>query len=331
LTSGTRYTVRPFRPGDEEGLLELHARAFVGHPPRSRQLWDWKFRDNPVGRTEIALAMDPAGRMVAMYSAIPQRMILDGRDCRGRVAGDQAVDPALRGGLGGSHLILELHRCFREHYQDGGEHLEWGFPDPGVQRVMTKHLQVHVLRDVVLLVRERDPPIEATPGVQVRAVPRFGPETDALWRAGRAEIDTAVIRDRRYLNWRYAEHPDVPHVLLEARSEGSDTLRGLAVLREGGPDPRVVALMDWLVTPGDAAAERALVSRALEETRRRGKNYLVCWFPVPSPQFFRFQREHGFFARSSPFQEAYRTGRPAPTRRWLDEHWYQTLGDFDFF
>lgn len=327
---GARTTVRAFRPGDEESLLALHNRAFDGHSPRSRAHWDWKFRHNPVGTTEIVLAEDGAGRALAVYAVVSHRILLEGRACRAGLQTDMAVDPSLRTGLGGSRLVVAVGEEFQQHFHADDVRLEWGFPEPHLQRVCLRHLKVGVLRDVVFLVRECAAPLAAPSSVAVRAGATVPAGVDELWRGCAAEIGTGTIRDERYLDWRYARHPDVRHLFLEARGTRGE-LRGLAVLRAGGYDERAFSLMDWLVPLDDADAERALLAAAHEQALQHGKEALLAWFPAPWPLFRRFQREHGFFAASSPFQECYRSREAGLGRRWLDAHWYQTTGDIDFF
>ena len=55
-----RFTVRSFRDGDEDAILELFARSF--HLPRTREHFDWKYRRNPFGSEHISVAFDDANR-----------------------------------------------------------------------------------------------------------------------------------------------------------------------------------------------------------------------------------------------------------------------------
>jgi len=318
--------IRPFLPGDEDALLALHARAFTGQPPRTRRHFDWKFRANPLGALEIIVAMQ-AERCLAVYAVLPQRCQLEGEPCLAGLQTDLAVDPDLRGGLGGSRLILAVGETYQRTYLGDGRKLEWGFPEPHLQRVCLAHLKVGVLRDVNLLVREPEPaPVAAPPGFEVRTIARFGPDLDRLWSRVGPALGTSTIRDTRQLNWRYADHPDVAYTLLEARSAGA--LRGVAVVRAGGLDPRPLSLMDWLVPDEDEECEAALLAEVCAQAARRGHGYVVAWFPLFFPVARRWQRRFGFFVHPTQLQESYRA-RGGTGRRWLDEHWYQTLGDVD--
>jgi hypothetical protein len=322
------YEIRPFRDGDEAAVLALHARAFAGHPPRTRKHFEWKFRANPLGALEMIVAKE-GERCLAVYAVVPQRCLLAGEPCVAGLQTDMAVDPALRGGLGGSRLILAVGEAYMRQYLGGAKQLEWGFPEPHLQRVCLAHLKVGVLRDVAFLVREPAPaPIAAPAGVQVRSVLRYDADLDGLWSRCSPALGTCTVRDARQLDWRYADHPDVRYTLLESRGGGGGELRGVAVVRSGGLDERLLSLMDWLVPEDDEECEAALLAHLCAEAVRRGHAYVATWFPLFFPIALRWQRRFGFFVRPTQLQESYRSWGGAG-RRWLDEHWYQTMGDID--
>lgn len=328
----SRFAVRTWQEGDDEVVLALHRRAFNETAPRSLEHWNWKFHGNYKNAAEMAVAMNEDGECVAVYAGVPHRCVLDGEECRASVHVDMAVDPRLRGGIGGGGLLVSVGQLYFDTYANGVTQIGWGFPEPALQRMCLRYLKVGVLRDIISLVRDPASPLRnRARGVETHRADRFGADVDELWKTCSAEVNTGTIRDAWYLNWRYADHPDVQHVLLEARDEAGGGLRGVAVLREGGYQDEVVSLMDWLAPLKDVDAEAALLERALEETVRRGKRYLTCWFPATMPQFQRFQLQHDFFVVATPFQVCYRSWVRTYKRRWLDRNWYQTMGDIDFF
>ncbi len=319
-------------PGDEEAILALHNSSFSGHEGRNRRHWAWKFNENPLGRTEVVLAMADDCRCMGVYAGVTHRIVLDNDPCFAGNHIDVAVDRELRRTMAGARLLTRLGREYFRTYAGGDTKLTWGFPEPALHRLGLRLIKFEVLRDVVFLAREPGAAAADLPGeIEVLEVDRFRADTDDLWRRCCVEIGTGTVRDASYLNWRYAGHPDHGHLLLEARHKKSGALRGVTVLREGGWDDSIVSMLDWLVPLGDRDTERALVQQSLAETTRHKKKYLVSWFPVPSPWFNRFQADHGFFAQATPYQECFRVFEKGHDRRWLDQNWYQTMGDIDFF
>lgn len=325
------YTIRLYEPGDEEAILAQHNLSFAGHEERQRQHWYWKFVNNPLKRTEVMVAMRDDGACMAVYAGVTHKVILDNEPCLASNQVDVATDPKLRQGMLGARLLTKLAKEYFANYTGGDTKISWGFPEPALHRLGLRLVKFEVLRDVVYLVRNPEAELEMPAEIEVRRVDRFDEEADTLWTTCAKEINTGLIRDAAYLNWRYADHPDYAHLLFEARDSTSGALRGITTLREGGWDDSIMSMMDWLVPLDDRAAEAALIRQAIMVTARHKKDYLACWFPVPRIQFTRFQLDHGFFAHATPYQECFRAFVKGFDRRWLDRNWYQTIGDIDFF
>ena len=324
----SRFDLRDATAEDDRALLALHNRCFASRWDEA--WWRWRFRSRPAEDVAILAAFDPRGEAVGMYAGVrlPIR-ILGGRhkvlnQC------DVSIDPGLREGLGGARVLSRLAQDFFASEVHGSTVLTYGYPMPGLRRVMLKSIGARVLCDVVFLVAEPDEQEPAPSGVTIHVVERFGPELDALWEANAGELGTAIVRDAAYCNWRYADHP-VPYRLLEARDEASGALRGIAVVRAGGIRDEVASLSEWLVPLEDRAAEHALVAAARAHARELGRAALVAWFASTGEHFRRFQRDHRFFAQASAYQELVFWRGSAFQRDRLHADWYQTMGDIDFF
>jgi hypothetical protein len=74
------YTVRPWRPGDEAGILALFNSVFgEGDPnfqPRTPEQWRWLYRDNPAG-SQIVVASIARNRRPAhrSFGARPEMLM----------------------------------------------------------------------------------------------------------------------------------------------------------------------------------------------------------------------------------------------------------------
>ncbi|MEM7305543.1 MAG: GNAT family N-acetyltransferase [Planctomycetota bacterium] len=326
----TSSEIRSCGPEDRDALLALHNRAF-GPPRWDEAWWDWRFHRLPAGGSEVLGAFEASGECKAIYAGVRHRLLYDGEECYVLSHSDVAVAPELRTGLGGSGLLIRMAELFFDSYGGGETQLMYGIPEPALRRVVVRHMRSEVLTDLLFLAHDLADTPPAPAAVEVRTVAGFDEETDALWGRVRGELGAAIVRDSAYLNLRYRDHPRVDYRLLEARDAASGALRGLAILRDGGWDPGVGTLSEWLVPGGDEEAELALTAAAVDDARARRHRALVAWFPAPAPQFQRFQRAYGFFAHPTPYQLVVRNWRNGIDRRWLHERWYQTMGDVDFF
>lgn len=332
------WSIRLYRPGDESQIIRLFQRVFGQE--RSLAHWRWKFLGNPEG-AQICLAVTDTGEVIGQYTGLPVRVIVDGQTFTFSQAIDSMVDPRYRRGLKKPGVFACLFEGFAEAY--GGEGrvaILWGFTNPEALRIGQRLLGYVFLHRVVKLVRSVDSPAYLSPRQQMREawrriqcpiypVGRFDARIDRLWEQCRPELRVATIRDARYLNWRYADCPDVQYRLLMAGGTMGMSPLGMAVLRLGLEGQPVACLMDWLVPWKNMAAADQLLQRSFEEAELAGMKEVHAWFPSSSP-WHRYLLDKGF----QPIETAYMTVRqfaPTVSVELLNAHWYYTMGDSDHY
>jgi GNAT superfamily N-acetyltransferase len=97
--------------------------------------------------------------------------------------------------------------------------------------------------------------------VRVAEIADFTGVADPIWEAIAPVAGTAIVRDERFLNWRFVESP-YPYVRLAALRDGVPV--GLAVLAGDAAGGRA-RLMELLVAPAEGRGVlRALLARIVE-------------------------------------------------------------------
>lgn len=324
-------TIRPFRPGDEAGLLAGHNQIF---PPRSLAHWQWKFRDNPTGEVHVMLAEHATAGLVGAYVTLPVHFAIEGRR---RIVG-QCVDlwvlPEHRRAGPRPGLFVNLALAHYERWGGKGEtqnSFHHGWPI-ATWRIGQKYLRYEMVRDWDFLFREVPPhglPARASSGeLAVRKVARFDADTDALWAAFAPSTQLAAIRDSRYLNWRYADAHDATYELYECREARTNRLRGVAVVAlRDFVMPNTCFVVDWLVPADDADATVALVATAERRASELRANALVTLFQHRDPRFLQWQRL-GFLVYGTVYFQVVIPFDVHETH-FYREQWYHTLGDSD--
>ncbi len=329
-------TVRELRPGDEPGILELFRRTFGVE--RSSAHWRWKFLDDPAGR-EVVVAVDRDGRIVGQFAALPNRGRVDGREAPISQLLDHMVDASLR-----RHgVYAAMARSFHERFVAPAPLGTWyGFNLEDVHRIQRDLYGMQPLSPVESWSRPVGTGADAARGatarladalVRVERVRRSPEGTDELWSRARSRYGAAIERDARYLDWRYADCPDVDYALLAARHRATGRLLALLVLRVGWVHEPIAAVVDWVV-PDSAlanAAWRALLGFADATARGAGLPELRAWLPPTSPDRDALARR-GFVRGDSPFLTSAwddgAAGRPVDSLR---RGWHYTMGDTDIF
>jgi GNAT superfamily N-acetyltransferase len=290
--------IREWCPGsDDAALLELSNRAFGLE--RSPEYFAWKYRDNPAGPARIGLA-ELDGRPVCMACLLPMRMRLAGRDALGSLSVDIATAPELRG----RGLYRRVASTLWQSLAEDGFAVTYGFTNRlstavtlgvlGRREVGPLPLRVRLLRPLRLAAAAlrlgadaRDPGPAADPaGDGVARVGRFDARWDELWRRIEPALDVAVVRDRAYLSWRYAQRPDATYEILADLPRGPEgPLGGYLVWRPLDRfGVRSAFVADLAVDPGQAGAARRLLRGAAARARRRGASLLalLSWPGCPT-------------------------------------------------
>lgn len=324
-------TIRPYQPGDEESLLRGHNQIF---PERGMAHWQWKFRDNPTGQVHTMVAHHEQDGIVGAYVTLPAFAKVEDDI---RIIG-QCVDlwvlPQHRRFGPRPGLFCNLALAHYEQWGGKGEtnnSFHYGWPI-ATWRIGQKYLRYEIIRDWDVLFREMVPggfPQRATSdALEVRKVERFDEAVDGLWAEFAKTTKLSIVRDRKYLNWRYADAHDVDYELYECRERAADALRGVAIVsRRDFVQDNLCFLVDWLVPADDEDATIALVAKAEERASALGTNALATLFQHRDPRFLQFQKLGFLVYGTTYFQVVIPFDRH--DAEFYKEEWYHTLGDSD--
>lgn len=336
--------IRPYRTGDEVGILTLFNEVFgENNPtftPRTSAHWNWQFRDNPHGH-HTYVAEESGGRIVGHYTAIPGIWLEDGVAFTGSQAVDTCVAKEYRNTLKREGVFLTLAReWFARFGQPHADRIVYGFPNPIAYRIGTKQLDYRpVHTPVVSLVRDFELAwVDYLGGMgadsmeieELEAIPK---EAESLFDAMRsAPIPLRLVarRDAAYLKWRYLACPTFRYRLLAARAKGSGELRGLLFLRTEWFDKPLAPLVDWIVRGDDQSAIAALARGAARLAAAAGKTRLETWAP-PWSAHWKTLATIGFAPDASRFHLCIRVFGPSFDEHWAKEHWFFTMGDSDVY
>ena len=330
-------TIRAYRPGDEHGLVEGYNKMFP--QPRDLQHWYWKFRDapigdNPVGRTQIAVADAGDAGIVGTYTSMMVRVRMEGEDLVAAQGLDMWVFPEFRRKAARPGLFVQVGL---KHYEmfggtaPGQARFHYGWPIPN-WRIGQRYLRYENVRDWDFLFRQTPPdgfPERPTSdALEVVHVARFREDVDLLWDHLKDAAGLAIVRDSAYLNWRYADAHDRDYELYECRERGSGKLRGVFVFaRSDFLFPGSAFIVDWLCPADDDDATTAMVAMAERRTNESRRSVLATLFPQLDARFLKFQ-QLGFLVYGTSY---FLVVIPFDSRGTLfyREQWYHTAGDSD--
>lgn len=299
------FELEPYDATRRDAYLGLLGDAW-GSGALGGDLFDWWYEGNPAGSVRSVAVRD--GDVVGAAGHTLQRFVVDGRQRLGQFSVHAVTAPSARG-LG---IFQALERRHEEQGRDRGSMFVLGFASKPTHGIFLSRLEWQQIDWTRAWARAL--PLGLRGGT--RPLERFGERHDEVYASVAPRLRAHVVRDSRYLNWRYVESPR-RYRLLEAPGGG---FAAVGFTRRGGLP---LALVMDLV--GEAGDVNALVRGALAAARG-----CVALLVVPTPILTRARlARHGFVP--TPYRLDF-MGRglaePLDTR---PEAWSFSFGDMDFF
>lgn len=358
------WRIRGYLPGDEHALVELFQRAFG--KAITTEFWRWKLKGIPSPVENVFLALD-GERPIFQYAGIPLPFRLLDRESTVMVSVETMADPEYRR----RGLLTAVGRVSYTAWSQAGISFVLGLPNEqwgsrtaalGWLPLFTLRWMARPLRPEALLARRLGVPwlanalpfghawnrcLElsapaADPSVVCRPVERAGREVDALW--SRVGGVLSVVRDSRFLNWRYCDAPGHGYHLLMAERDGEPV--GYAAYRVHRSPDRVVGYIADLFAPaaggavgiddssrgrnGPRVVRQALLTALLHSLFELGADVALT-LAVPGTPLEAELRRMGFFVRPGAFDVQLLPLAPELPRAALSDprRWHIAGGDFD--
>lgn len=207
-------------PDEYDRVRHVLREAFPDNPKARPEVMEWQYLQNPYGppRTWV---LEEAGEIIAVYTAIPVRIHLEGRTTTAALGIDAAVLPEHQG----RRLFTPLSRALYADVAEQGWTYTLAYPSlasrNGIARagwVEAARLRVNVLPLDDDWVRTRfGVPAPAAALLRKTAfhvgrghtgqeVSGPSPQLDQLW--GRLSTSNGIVRDGTWWQWRYRDNPD---------------------------------------------------------------------------------------------------------------------------
>jgi predicted N-acetyltransferase YhbS len=324
--------IGPYRPGEEHAILDCLRECFGIE--RDLESWRHVYLANPAGESIIVLARKD-GTVVGHTSLVPRPMVAFGR--RG-VAG-HVLWAMTRGEWRGRGLNLKLAAVAEAEARRRGFLALYAFSNDQILHSVLTHqgrsavaappLIVRPLRPVraaLALLGGYSPALRSVAG-EGWSVPRFDARHTALFDSTATRPPIAVVRDERYLAWRYPPGEVSPY-----RQRDGPGVAATIVVRAAAPHGMpFVFVMDWMWRPGAEAEAVRLLRDAIELGRRSGVMGVAA-LAMPGTVQGRVLRRLGFVRVPRrllpvPLTLTVRSESPGP---WcVPASWHLSFGDTD--
>jgi Acetyltransferase (GNAT) domain len=345
----TEYAIRPWRPGDERGLVDLLGRSFGSGVTEDH--WKWKLRGRTAAVDNVWLAESAEGFPVFHYAAIPNRFSMSGRPVTAMTAVDAVTAPEYRRRGLLTRALPQIHSAWRESgvpFVLGLPNEQWGSRARalGWQRLFPLQWLTRPLRPSVLLSRSLKLPflerstadrlwnhllqagLRRDASVRVEPVSIADEAFDRLWERCRDDAQFSTVRDRSWIEWRFLGCPSRSYRLSLARRAGEPA--GYCVHYVIETQGRKLAVLAEILTArGDRGARDTLLHHLIGLLLPTGAEALTT-LAIPGTAQHRWLRRAAFVQRQAFSVELVplRDDVPFATMRRC-ESWNLSGADFD--
>lgn len=267
---------------------------------KSASYYRWMYFNNPAGQA-VVRSVRHQGQIVASFAIAPKLFQVDGERVIIGKTMDMFTDPAYQG----QGLMTRCTSAVFEAAEAAGMDAWYVTPSKnsypifkrwGYSEDLSVIYRAHVIRWAPVLAAALKPTAAAgtagrildrlgrplrrrarslRPGWTVETIERFGPESDDLWLRVGSGYRVAIVRDARYLNWRYIDNPD-QYTVLGLRLHGE--LQGLIVLGETvRRNVPVLEIMDIICEAGDNETFNSLIATAFRHGWENGHALVQAW------------------------------------------------------
>jgi len=362
------WVVRLYRDGDETGYMALMNAVFPSGKWDLKH-WYWEYKNNPFG--SIQVFGDFNGKIVGHMGLIGALIKVEGHTVQGSQAIELAVYPGFRGqGMFleiGKKLVQEAKNeellisygvpnepAYRGHLKYG-----WFYVSeiPKLFNVLNKkgfllvfkdkfydffrlpHLKTFLKLTVLIknLIRavavKRRNQFLCSEDFKENVVNSFNEEFDDLWKEASRNYRLLVVRNAKYLNWRYARKPYSRYVILCLKRSGR--IEGYVVLSTKIGGTRIGWKTGYVVDIFAKSEKKihCLLQLALNHFAKENVDLVICWM-MKNQLIYNCLLERGFvddILYSQKFICRFNTDddKFKNLYRKAENEWFFTMGDSD--
>ena len=344
----TPWHIRPYQPGDEEQILPLFTQSFTRSMSEVEYHWKLHHWPSPTTNSWVAVAGE---RIIGQYAAIPLPFWMVDQERIVMVCVDGMVDADFRRQGVMSALVTTAHAA----WQDGGVVMpiglwneQWGQRKEALGWCTYFDLKWRGRPLNLELIAARRGLWPSTMSFQgfsrlwnrfwarrlsIDATVRIDPiqvadeRFDILWQRLRDTISLSIIRDSRWVQWRYLSASEFNYQVLLAQREGQPV--GYAAYRlqtfAGG---QAGLLAEVFTHPDDVGTHQTLVAQVLENVQNAGAESLIT-LAIPGTALDKLQARIGGLFSWGTFAVWLAPFASATPLIQDSAHWVMMGGDFD--
>jgi len=270
--------IRLYKLGDEKGFLKLDQLVEV-HRFNRRNLdnWYWKFKGNNPAGEPIMVYAENDGVIIGHFAAIPMNYWFNGKNIVASHSAAMMIHPDWQN----KGLIKFIADRLIKELEKQNIPFTYGYPNVNAHDLHIKILGYKDITNQRLFITKKKIIINnksVNPHLEFKwkKINKFDSQVDDLWEKVKNDFKVAVIRNSKFLNWRYIDRPDVSYFSFGAFKD--DLLEGYCVLKIYQDDNVLRGhFVDLFTKPGNAECVRFIIKNGLKFFLEKKTEEVTLW------------------------------------------------------
>ena len=276
-TPAGNFYIREYIDSDEEAVRSLWKSAFGRDI--NPGIWRWKYHRPFFGR-RMLLCVNERDLPVVMFSCLPYPALYHGRIVNIGHAVDSMSHPGYRGHMRGRNglFVLTTKKFFEQFGHKDDLIFIYGFPGERHFRLGSILLNYTRLTKPLLYFAWPSGYLKRRLRLfkgSVRLIEGQDWRLDGFARRMAQYYPFAVLRDSRFMNWRYDLHPLFSYQIFSYGSILGKKMNGYMVVRY---EENVATIVDMVISPKNGDMPDFL-EKVCGEIKERGINLVRTWLP----------------------------------------------------
>lgn len=169
---------------------------------------------------------------------------------------------------------------------------------------------------------------------EIEKIKLFDVRIDDLWEKVSNKYHILVVRNRRYLNWRYLEKPNANYEIFIAL-KNNEVLGYMILKSKNENELKIGYIVDIFALPSDNIVIQSLISKAIEYFKDEKVDLIGCWMLKNGKctrLYYKILRHFGFsqlFGRTHPLIARVNSRQSILNIVRDSKNWFVTMGDSD--
>lgn len=304
----TNYRKEKLKPS----TLQYFKDCFDAHEKnKSLQHLEWQFIDGGVFPNSTMFINPETDKAIGVCAAISSPFKLGDQTVIGQQGLDLLVDSSQRN----QGLSVKMSLGMQQDAIDDNMALVYSFPNGNSVHALKKYLKWEILGTVPFLVKPLKsqyftkkikflkflPNINTslglrpnTKGITITEKKEFPNEVDRVWKRFSQDINVALHRSQKYLNWRFIDKPNEDYKILHAYDADEKYLGFIVYSVKNKHKGRIGYVMEFIYDLDHPKAGTALLYEATKRIKATGADCVLTWCLENSPNLQEYKKRRFF-------------------------------------